>query len=93
MNEKNANNNIISWLDNKLVNAMIIKMSHTYQTIISVIRQWPTNLCTSQWWYTKLPLFEITVSGWNDTQRNKPTIKNSIKVPKVVKPINKKTLL
>ena len=41
-------------------------------------------------WITLL----ITISGWNDyTQTNEPTNQNSIKVPKVVKFTNKKTLI
>ncbi len=51
------------------------------------IRQWPIK-------YTKLPHLYITISGWNVwTQPNEPTNQKSIKIPKVVGPANKKTLL
>ena len=39
------------------------------------------------------PFFRLKFIKSLDTQLDKPTKKNSIKVPKVVKPTNKKTLL
>ena len=41
-----------------------------------------------QWWYTKLSLLQKRL----DTQLDKPTNKNTNRVPKVVRPTNKKML-
>ena len=49
-----------------------------------------------QLWHTKLPILKIKTIGWLkrlNTQFNKPTNQNSVKVPKNIKPTNKKTLL
>ena len=42
--------------------------------------------------YKKITPFEITISGWNN-QLLEPTNQNSIKVPKVFRRTNKKTVL
>ena len=59
------------------------------------IRQWTINWCKSP-----IMIYKITPSVDNnkwlkrlDNQTNEPTNQNSIKVPKLVKPTNKKTLL
>ena len=59
------------------------------------IRQLPINLCTSTMIIHKITP-SIDYNLWFkrlDTQLNEPTNQNWIKVPKVVKPTKKKTLL
>ena len=58
------------------------------------IRQWPINLCTSPIIIHKITFLDY--QSWLKhlyTKLNKPTNQNSIKVPKVLNPTNKKTLL
>ena len=59
------------------------------------IRQWPINWGTSLMMIHKITT-SVDYNKWLkrlDTQLNQPTNQNSIKVPKVVKQTNKKTLL
>ena len=59
------------------------------------IRQWPINLCTFAMIIQKLTPF-VDYNQWLkrlDIQLNEPINRNLIKVPKVIKPTNKKTIL
>ena len=59
------------------------------------IRQWPINLCTFPKVIYKIPSF-LDNNYWLkrlDTQLNETTNQKSFKVPKVIKPMNKKTLI
>ena len=60
-----------------------------------VIRQWPTKIMYISNVNTQIyPLCRVhLVVDTKDTQLNKPTNQDSLKVPKVVKATNKKTLL
>ena len=59
------------------------------------IRQWPINLCTSPMMIQKInPSVDYNcLLKRLETQPNEPTNQNSIKVPKIFKPTNKRTLI
>ena len=58
------------------------------------IRQLSINWCTSPMMIHKIITFVGTINGWNVwAVKNEPTNRNTVEVPKVVKPTNKKTIL